>query len=32
MAQQEASNSGMSRHEMKKYCKNQVDGSSPPQG
>lgn len=32
MAQQKANNSGMSRHEMKKYCKNQVDGSSPPQG
>jgi len=28
IAQQKASNSGMSKHEMKKYCKNQVEGSS----
>jgi hypothetical protein len=31
MAQQQANNTGMSRKEMKKYCKNQVD-STPPQG
>ena len=28
IAQQKASNSGMSKHEMKKYCKNQVEGSA----
>jgi Spy/CpxP family protein refolding chaperone len=30
MAQQQASNSGMSKKDMKKYCKSQVN-SSPPQ-
>jgi hypothetical protein len=28
MAQQKASNSGMSKSDMKKYCKNQVQSSS----
>jgi hypothetical protein len=28
MAQQKASNSGMSKSDMKKYCKNQVQNSS----
>ena len=28
IAQQKAGNSGMSKHEMKKYCKNQVENSS----
>lgn len=31
MAQQQANNTGMSKREMKKYCKNQVD-NTPPQG
>jgi len=28
MAQQKANNSSMSKHELKKYCKNQVENSS----
>jgi hypothetical protein len=30
MAQQKASNPGMSRHDMKKYCKGQISDSSSP--
>jgi hypothetical protein len=32
MAQQQANNTGMSKHEMKKYCENQASGTSknPP--
>jgi hypothetical protein len=32
MAQQQASNTGMSKHEMKKYCENQANGTpkNPP--
>ena len=30
MAQQQANNSGMSKKELKKYCKNQVN-NAPPQ-
>ena len=29
MAQQKASNSTMSKHELKKYCKNQVQSTAP---
>ena len=30
MTQQEANNSGMSKKEMKKYCKNQVENNAQP--
>jgi Spy/CpxP family protein refolding chaperone len=30
MAQQEANNSGMSKKELKKYCKNQVESNAQP--
>jgi hypothetical protein len=29
MAQQQANNTGMSKKDMKKYCKNQVNNASP---
>jgi hypothetical protein len=29
LAQQKANNPGMSKHDMKRACKNQLSGSSP---